>query len=246
MSVPSILVLRDPDELADRAADRFVELAEAAIAARGTALIALAGGSTPRAMNARLAAEPRRSRLDWTKVRFFFGDERCVPPDNVDSNYRMTRETLFAPLDIADGQIARIEAENEPHIAAAAYDALLGTMLGRPPVFDAIFLGMGPDGHTASLFPGTIAALDATRFAVANFVPKFEGFRITVTPAVINAARHVTITAAGAEKAQALAAVINGPRDPERFPAQLVAPVSGGLDWLVDAAAAARLNLPVS
>jgi 6-phosphogluconolactonase len=246
MGLASIVVLRDPDELADRAADRFVDVAGAAIAARGTAFIALAGGSTPRAMNERLAAEPRRSALDWSKVHFFFGDERCVPPEHADSNYRMTRETLFAPLGIAESQIARIEAENEPHVAAAAYDTLLGALLGRPPVFDAIFLGMGPDGHTASLFPGTIAGLDAARFVVANFVPKFEGFRITLTPTVINAARHITITAAGAEKADALAAVINGPREPERFPAQLVVPVNGGLDWFVDAAAAGRLNLPVS
>jgi 6-phosphogluconolactonase len=243
MADPSVTVLPDPDALADVAANRFIALAGAAIAARGSAAVAVAGGSTPRAMNARLAASPRREQLDWTKVRFFFGDERCVPPDHPDSNYRMTRETLFAPLGIAETQIERVHAENEPHAAAAAYDAVLKAVLGSAPVFDIVHLGMGPDGHTASLFPGTIASIDGDRFAVANFVPKFNSYRVTLTPRVLNAARHVTITAAGAEKAKALAAVINGPREPERFPAQLIAPEAGELAWLVDAAAAAQLNV---
>jgi 6-phosphogluconolactonase len=246
MSEPSVTVLRDADALADRAADHFIALCADAIRARGSVAVALAGGSTPRAMNARLAAEPRRSRLDWSKVRFFFGDERCVPPDHPDSNYRMTRETLFAPLGIDEANVVRIRGEDEPHAAAAAFHDILARSLGEPPVFDVVFLGMGPDGHTASLFPGTIDAIDPGRFAVANFVAKFNTYRITVTPPVLNAARHVTITAAGAEKADALAAVIAGPRDPQLYPAQLVAPTNGELTWLVDAAAAAQLNLPVS
>jgi 6-phosphogluconolactonase len=243
MADPSITVLTDPDALADAAADRFVALARAAVAVRGSADVALAGGSTPRAMNARLAASPRREQLDWTKLRFFFGDERCVPPDHPDSNYRMTRETLFAPLGIAETQIVRVHAEDEPHAAAAAYDEALQTALGAAPIFDVVYLGMGPDGHTASLFPGTIASIDPDRLTVANFVPKFNSYRITLTPRVLNAARHVTITAAGAEKADALAAVINGPHEPERFPAQLIVPRPGDLAWLVDAAAASQLNL---
>jgi 6-phosphogluconolactonase len=243
MADPSITVVPDSDALAQAAADRFIELAWAALAARETAAVALAGGSTPRAMNALLAASPRREQLDWTKLRFFFGDERCVPPDHPDSNYRMTRETLFAPLGIAETQIERVHAEDEPHAAAAEYEAALKAALGSAPVFDILFLGMGPDGHTASLFPGTIATLDADRLAVAKFVPKFNSYRITLTPHILNAARHVTITAAGAEKADALAAVINGPHEPDRFPAQLIAPQAGELAWLVDAAAAAQLKL---
>jgi 6-phosphogluconolactonase len=241
MADRSLTVLRDADALADSAADRFIDLAGAAIAARGSAAVALAGGSTPRAMNARLAASPRRERLDWTKLRFYFGDERCVPPDHPDSNYRMTRETLFAPLGIADAQIERVRGEVEPHAAAAAYDATLKNTLGDAPVFDLVYLGMGPDGHTASLFPGTIASIDGRALAVANFVPKFNSYRVTLTPRVLNAARHVTITAAGAEKAQALAAVLEGPHEPDRFPAQLIAPITGDLAWLVDAAAAEQL-----
>lgn len=242
MADPSVIVLPDPDALAEAAADRFIALADAAIAARGTAAVALAGGSTPRAMNALLAAHPRCEQLDWTKVRFFFGDERCVPPDHPDSNYRMTRETLFGPLGIAETQIERVRGEDEPHAAAAAYEAALQAALGAAPVFDIVYLGMGPDGHTASLFPGTIASIDDSRLAVANFVPKFNTYRVTLTPRVLNAARHVTITAAGAEKADALAAVLDGPCEPERFPVQLVAPILGELVWLVDAAAAAQLD----
>lgn len=246
MASVMITVLSDPDALADRAADHFIALAGAAIAARGSVAVALAGGSTPRAMNARLAALPRRDLVDWSKINFFFGDERCVPADHPDSNYRMTRETLFEPLAIGEAQIARIHGEDEPRTAAAAYHAALEAALGMSPIFDIVYLGMGPDGHTASLFPGTIASIDMQRFVVANFVPKFDTYRITLTPRVLNAARHVTITAAGAEKADALAAVINGPRDPERFPAQLIAPSPGELEWFVDVAAAARLNLAAS
>jgi 6-phosphogluconolactonase len=228
-------VLADATALAQAAAGHFLTLAAPAIQTRGRFDVALAGGSTPKAMNAILAAQPQA--IDWTRVRFFFGDERCVPPDHPDSNYRMTRETLFAPLGIAEAQIFRMHGEDEPHAAAAAYDALLARELGAAAVFDAVFLGMGPDGHTASLFPGTIAGIDHARRVVANFVPKFETFRLTLTPPVINAARHVTITAGGAEKAASLAAVLDGPHEPDTYPTQLVAPASGELTWLVDAAA---------
>jgi 6-phosphogluconolactonase len=246
MSEPSVTVLRDADALADRAADRFIELAGAAIGERGSAAVALAGGSTPRAMNSRLASGPRRTALDWTKLRFFFGDERCVPPDHPDSNFRMTRETLFEPLDIAASQIARIRGEDDPQAAAAAYERVLSESLGAAPIFDLVYLGMGPDGHTASLFPGTLGTLDLSRAVVANYVPKFSAYRITLTPRVINAARHVTITAGGAEKAAALAAVLRGPHLPDTYPSQLVAPAPGELHWLVDAPAAAQLDLPVA
>jgi 6-phosphogluconolactonase len=236
------IVVPDAAALAERAADRFLAVVAQAIADHGRADIALAGGSTPRAMNALLAAEPRRGQVDWQHVRFFFGDERCVPPDHPDSNYGMTRETLFAPLGIVEEQIFRMRGEDEPVAAAAAYDDLLGRELGPLPAFDAIFLGMGPDGHTASLFPGTIASIDATRRAVANFVPKFNAYRITLTPHCINAAHHVTITAGGDEKSASLAAVLEGPFAPDTYPSQLIRPLTGDLEWIVDRAAAAALH----
>jgi len=237
-----ITIVPDADALATHAADHFIELANEAAKQRGIVHVALAGGSTPRAMNALLAAAPRRERVNWTAIRFFFGDERCVPPDHPDSNYRMTRETLFDPLGIDASHVHRVAGEDEPQTAASAYDALLQREMGTLPVFDIVYLGMGPDGHTASLFPGTLAHLDLTRCCVANFVPKFNTYRITVTPRVINAARHVTITAGGAEKADSLAAVLEGPRLPDIYPVQLVAPTNGELHWYVDADAASKLR----
>ncbi len=242
----NLIVVRDAEALAERVARHTLDAGAHALALRGRFDVALAGGSTPKAAYELLASPRFRGELDWSRVRFFFGDERCVPPEHADSNYRMTNETLFAPLGIAASQIARIHGEDDPAAAAEAYNAQLIDLLGSSPCLDIVFLGMGPDGHTASLFPGTIGALDLTQFVVANFVPKFGSYRITLTPQIINAARYVTITAAGAEKADALAAVISGPHEPERYPAQLVAPSTGQLDWFVDAAAASKLNLPVS
>lgn len=229
-------------QLAQAAADHFIELANAAIAERSRADIALAGGSTPRAMNALLAAEPRRSSLDWTRVRFFFGDERTVPPDDPDSNYGMNRETLFDPLGIPSGRVFRMRGEGEPKVSAAEYARILRTELGPQPRFDVLFLGMGPDGHTASLFPGTLAGIDDTQLVAANWVEKFSTWRLTVTPQVINAARNVVIAAGGASKADVLQAVFEGPRDPDTYPIQLVAPAGGELYWLIDEAAAAKLR----
>ncbi len=237
MPVAHFTVVRDLAELAETAADHFIGVVNAAIAERGHAAVGLAGGSTPRAMNERLAAAPRRAQIDWSKIRFYFGDERCVPPDHADSNYRMTRESLFEPLGISAGTIFRIFAELPPQAAADAYQVTLGD-LGAPPVFDLLTLGMGPDGHTASLFPGTLETLDDRRFAAANFVPKFDTFRITLTPQVIRAARSIMMTAAGAEKAASLHGVVDGPPDVDRYPAQIVARLPQAY-WFVDAQAAA-------
>lgn len=238
----TIEVLRDGGALAEAAADRFVADVEAALASRGHADVALAGGTTPRSMNALLAASPRRERIAWSRLRFFFGDERSVPPDHPDSNYRMNRETLFDPLGLPESRIFRMRGEDEPRGAADAYSRVLAEQLGPQPRFDVLFLGMGPDGHTASLFPGTLASIDDRQLAAANWVEKFSTWRITLTPHVINAARSITITAGGAEKADALRAVLEGPHEPDTYPVQLVAPADGVLHWLIDAAAAAKLT----
>jgi 6-phosphogluconolactonase len=153
----------------------------------------------------------------------------------------MTRETLFAPLGIPDEHIFRMRGEDEPHTGAAEYADILLRELGTRPRFDLMFLGMGPDGHTASLFPGTIGGVDDTKLAVANYIPKFSTWRITLTPHVINDSAHVVITTGGAAKADALAAVMEGPHDPDLYPIQLVAPMDGQLHWLIDEAAAAKL-----
>ena len=241
MAAYDLSIWPDGVQLARAAAEYFVACAKAAIAQRGIAYVCLAGGSTPKAMNALLAQAPLRAALDWSKLRFFFGDERCVPYDHADSNFRMTRESLFDPLAIAAEYVFRIRGEDEPHAAARAYEQTLRRELGAEWIFDLVFLGMGPDGHTASLFPGTLGTLDLTRACVANFVPKFDAFRITLTPRVINAARDVAITAGGAEKAEALRAVLGVTREPDVHPVELVAPLAGKLHWFVDTAAASLL-----
>jgi 6-phosphogluconolactonase len=237
----SVDILADEAHLADAAADAFVHIVASTLRYRQVCDVALAGGSTPRAMNALLAVQPRRNEVPWERLRFFFGDERTVPPNDPESNYRMTRETLFEPLGITPEQVFRMHGEDEPHAAAAAYAALLMRELGTRPRFDLLFLGMGPDGHTASIFPGTTRTIDDAKLVVANRVEKFDTWRITLTPHVINDAAHVVITCGGAGKADALHAVFDGPRDPDTYPVQLVAPTDGELHWLIDEPAAAKL-----
>jgi 6-phosphogluconolactonase len=236
-----LFIVADERALAQSLAGLVGDAAQTAIAARGRFNLVLAGGSTPKAAYALLAAPPVRDALDWTKVHFFFGDERCVPPDDDQSNYKMARETLLAPLGIAESHAFRMRGEDEPQAAALDYAALLRRELGAEPVFDLVMLGMGPDGHTASLFPGTDPLLDDDLLVKAPFVAKFESYRITLTPRAINAAREVAIATAGPEKTAALTAVLEGPRDPVKFPIQIVRP-AGRLVWLVDRVAAAGLQ----
>lgn len=242
MTTPIIEIVPDEKALAEAAADRFVELVSATLRYRRVADVALAGGSTPKAMNALLTEPRRRQLIDWSRLRFFFGDERSVGPDDADSNYRMTRETLFEPLGISADHVFRMRGEDDPHAAADAYSAVLRAELGERPRIDVIYLGMGPDGHTASLFPGTIATIDDTKIAVANYVATFSTWRITLTPHVINDATHVVITCGGAGKADALHGVLDGPQLPDTYPIQLVRPLDGELHWLIDAPAASKLQ----
>jgi 6-phosphogluconolactonase len=235
-------VLPDASALAAAAAEHTVAVLRATLGARDVAHLALAGGSTPRAMNALLAAPPLRAALDWERVVFWFGDERCVGPEDPESNYRMNRETLLEPLGIPASHIHRMRGEDDPSAAAADYAAILTRELGPQPRLDLILLGMGPDGHTASLFPGTVAGIEPTSWCIAHYIPQLDRWRITLTPATINAARHVAITAGGREKASALAAVLEGVRDVDAYPSQLVHPRDGELRWFVDAAAASELH----
>jgi 6-phosphogluconolactonase len=236
------IVVADETALAAALADHVVALAEPAIADRGWFAIALAGGTTPKAAYALLAAAPRREVVDWAKVRFFFGDERCVPPGDPESNFRMAHEAMLGPLGISAAQIFRMRGEDEPQAAARAYAAVLREELGDEPAFDAVLLGLGPDGHTASLFPGSDPLEDDAALVRAPYVAKFSTFRITLTPRAINGARDVAFATGGAAKAEALAAVLEGPYQPLSYPAQIVAPRAGKLTWFVDRAAAARLT----
>ncbi len=235
-------IFPDPDSLAAGVADAFVHDARAAIAERGTFYVALAGGTTPRAANLLLAQQPRAGAVDWKRVHVYFGDERCVPPEDDESNYKMACDTLLSRVPIPEQNIHRIKGEMEPLAAARAYAAELVETMGDLPQFDLMLLGMGADGHTASLFPGTDPLVDNEHLVRAVYVEKLQTYRITVTPLVINSARHVLIATEGLPKAPALYAVRIGPYDPIEHPVQIVAPVHGRLSWYVDAAAAAELS----
>ncbi|HEV3087711.1 MAG TPA: 6-phosphogluconolactonase [Candidatus Elarobacter sp.] len=237
-----VTVLPDAAALAAATANHFITVVQATLARNDFAHVALAGGSTPRAVNALLSSPPRRDEVEWSRVVFWFGDERCVPPADPESNYRMNRETLLDPLKIRASQVHRMRGEDDPSAAAADYDAVLQRELGEDPRLDLILLGMGPDGHTASLFPGTTTAIDKFKHCIAHYVPKLDTWRMTLTPRTINAARDVAITAGGSEKADALHAVLEGPKQTDVYPAQLVHPHDGALFWFVDEPAASKLT----
>jgi 6-phosphogluconolactonase len=228
-------VLETPSEVARACAERVC----AAFARKRNPRfrIALAGGSTPRATYALLAQAPFRDRIDWEAVEIYFGDERCVPPDHPDSNYRMAQETLLSKVPIAAEQVHRIAGERSPMEAADEYTAELRTA-GVPPRMDLTLLGMGPDGHTASLFPGTAALKEQKAPVVAVYVPRLDVWRVTLTAPVLSGSGEVIVTAVGAEKADALALALEGPEG--SVPIQLVQPHT--LTFLVDRAAAAKLS----
>jgi 6-phosphogluconolactonase len=237
MVIPEIKVVPDPAAVAHTAAERVLSSAESAIETRGAFSIALSGGSTPKALYTLLSAEPFRASIDWAKVYVFFGDERCVPPDDSESNYRMARESLLAKVPIPGDNVYRIRGELDPQEAAKEYDEILKDYFadGGP---DVVLLGMGDDGHTASLFPGTEAPKELKRRCVANFVPKFNKWRVTMSAPFLNRAQEMMILVTGAAKAQRIAQVLEGPRVPDVLPIQLMSPASGRLAWIMDVGAA--------
>ena len=237
MIQPEIKVLPDPAAVAAEAAERVVRAANEAVALAGRFSFVLAGGSTPKALYELLASDKYRDRIDWPNVEIYFGDERTVPPDHKDSNYRMAREAMLSKLPIPEPNVHRMQGEIDPEEAAKQYGLLLKAKFGDGGP-DLILLGMGDDGHTASLFPQTPALRETKHRAFANPVPKLNTTRLTMTAPFINRAREVILTVTGANKASRLAEVLEGPRDPERLPVQLIEPITGRLTWLVDTAAA--------
>ncbi|HVO43746.1 MAG TPA: 6-phosphogluconolactonase [Aggregatilineales bacterium] len=234
----------DAQALARAAAEQFVTLGSAAIAGAGRFSVALSGGSTPQAMFNLLATEPFVKRIEWARVHLFWGDERCVPPDHPDSNYRMTREALLDKIAIPAANVHRMRGEVDPVQAVAEYAEGLRAFFGMAnfPHFDLVLLGMGDDGHTASLFPGTAAIHESNAWVIAPYVAKVSMWRMTLTPPVLNAARQIRFLVAGAGKADRLADVLNGPYQPDTLPAQIVKPTGGELVWMVDAAAASKIQ----
>ncbi len=236
---PSLEILESAAAIAVEGAARVIEAANHAISRRGRFSLVLSGGSTPRALYQELAARPKH--IAWEKTSVYFGDERCVPPDHADSNYRMAREALLSSVPIPAEQVHRMRGELEPEAAAGEYDQLLLRHFPDDAGPDLTLLGMGEDGHTASLFPQTAALKVEDRRCVANQVPKLNAWRLTMTGAFLNRSKAVVILVSGAAKAQPLQAVLQGARDPARLPIQLIHPVSGGLTWLLDEDAAALL-----
>jgi 6-phosphogluconolactonase len=238
--------LTTPQDLFQAAAEEVIRVAKDAIAQRGRFTLALSGGSTPKSLYTLIAANASSS-LPWDRIFFFWGDERHVPPTDAQSNYRMAKETILSKVPVPPGNIFPVPTENSDASAvAAAYEQTLQKFFdvapGKFPRFDLVLLGMGPDGHTASLFPETAALHEQSRLVVANWVEKLNTSRITFTLPVLNAAREVVFLVSGADKASVLHEVLEGSAPGEKYPSKLVRPNDGKLVWFVDRAAASELS----
>lgn len=249
--MPEIMVFPGPEQLIRAAVEEFVRLAGESIAGQGRFSVALSGGSTPRPLYALLGEKTCSDRIDWSRVHLFWGDERCVPPEDPRSNYRMVRRTLLKPVPLPPDQVHRIHGEDEPSIAASNYEreirSFFATAEGPPrSTFDLILLGMGEDGHTASLFPGSEAIAERIRWVRAEYVKSVAMWRITLTPLVINFATSVFFLITGAAKAKPVREVVKGPFHPEKLPAQAIKPLKGRLTFFLDKEAAVDLKNPPS
>jgi 6-phosphogluconolactonase len=248
---PSAEVFPTADALVRAAAEAFAATARESTRMSGRFTVALSGGSTPAGLYGLLATDAYARRVDWSRVHVFWGDERCVPPDDTASNYRMARERLLDHVPVPAANLHRIRGEDDPAGAAAAYERELRQAFATPDGpprdapgarFDLVLLGVGDNGHTASIFPGMPAVRERARWAMAQQVAATPPWRVTLTPVVINAAAAVVFLVSGPEKASTLRQVLLGPHRPDDLPAQVIAPRAGRLRWLLDAAAAAELG----
>jgi 6-phosphogluconolactonase len=236
----TVVVAADPQSLAREAARQFVELGKRAVADHGVFYVALSGGSTPRALFAELAEEPYSSQVDWERIQIFFSDERFVPPESEESNYHLANEMLLSKVPVPERFVHRVATiDITPERSAALYEEGIQRVfevdLTEIPRFDVIMLGLGPDGHTASLFPGSAALSEEEHLVVPNFVEKFDSWRITFTYPLINAAKVVMFLSQGEEKAERVQQVLSGD---SALPATQVRPSPGRVLWLLDDAAA--------
>lgn len=243
MSASEVRIYPDLVEASRAAAEAFVRIGEDSIAARGWFSVALSGGSTPNRMYADLALNEFSSRLDWRHAHFFWGDERSVPPDDPQSNFRMANDALLSHVQVPPENIHRIQAEKTPKEAASDYEHLLrGFEWGELTGFDLALLGLGTNGHTASLFPYSDALNERSRWCVDTWVEELKAARITLTPPFLNRSANVIFLVVGSEKASILSEILHGQYDPDRLPAQLIEPKNGRLIWLVDRDAARGLK----
>jgi 6-phosphogluconolactonase len=234
-----VQIAADATALARMAAEKVVAASKRFIGEKGSFAIALSGGSTPKAMFALLAEEPFRSQVNWAQWNVYWGDERCVPPDHQESNYKMAFEALLSKAPIPPAEIHRMRGEIDPNVAATEYGQLLQDKFGDGSL-DLVLLGMGPDGHTLSLFPGSTAVSETKHRCVSNWVEKFKTFRVTMSAPFVNKAKQVMVVVGGLDKKQRMKEVLEGPYNPTLLPIQLIDPASNGgeLLWLTDKAAA--------
>ncbi len=244
-----IIIVENPEKLAVAAAREFLRLAVEAVQAKGFFTAILSGGQTPKGLYELLASKshPFRESIPWDGIHFFWGDERHVSPHNPDSNFRMVEEAMLSKVPVIRDNVHRIKAENPNAVGVAEdYEQLLKEYFhlktGEVPRFDLVLLGMGGDGHTASLFPGTSALNNREHLVAASWVEKFNSYRITLTPAVLCNANRIIFLVSGEEKAETLKSVLEGEYQPERLPAQFIRPVSGKLLWLLDRSSARLLK----
>jgi 6-phosphogluconolactonase len=244
-STTGVQVFDDAEQVARAAADLFVRLSDEAIAERGTFSVALSGGTTPKRIYELLASDEYRPRVNWQNVHIFFGDERTVPPDHADSNFRMANEAMLSHVPLPPQNVHRINGVGDAAANASLYESEMRGYFGGGaewPRLDLVMLGMGDDGHTASLFPGSAALGETVAWVTANWVEKFDTWRITLSAPAINNARRVVFLVTGAGKADRLREVLKGERDTTRLPSQMIDPHDGTLAWFVDRAAAAKLE----
>lgn len=242
-----IKVFSDLPELSEYAVRRFAEMARSTVQSHGRFCVCLSGGSTPRTMYSRLASPPVRDEIPWHATHVFWGDERCVPPDHPDSSHAMAFNLMLSKVPIPADNVHRMQGESQnPAEAAAEYEEMLRGFLGvkapQVPRFDLILLGMGSDGHTASLFPGTDGLRERQRLVIANYVPKLKADRLTLTLPVLNNATQIMFLVAGEEKANAVQAVLQEDEGRSDLPAGLIRPVRGKALWLIDRAAASLVH----
>jgi len=247
--IPKIKIVADADAMSRAAAEKIVEHLSESLQAHNVYSIALSGGSTPRRLYALLTGDAKlRKQIPWDRIHFFWGDERHVPPNHPDSNYHMACEAMLSKVPVPPANIHRMRGE-DPDAGKIAGDyereicRFFKIRIGEMPRFNCVLLGMGLDGHTASLFPGTPALQEPSRLVVANWVKKFHCFRITLTAPVLNNAERILFLVSGEEKADILKTVLEGPRAPDRYPAQLIQPAHGSVKWFLDRSAAKRLVL---
>lgn len=232
-------------QLAQAAAKAIVETGVEKVSSQGRFTLVLSGGETPKDTYRMLPEMASALGLDWNSVFILFGDERCVPPDHPDSNYGMVQKTLLSQIEIPEGNILPMRCTVSPDDAAHAYEDTLRELLtnqwdGR---LDLVLLGIGPDAHTASLFPGSTALEETSRLVTPVYVDKLESWRLTLTPAALNSAERIMFLVQGEAKSEAVKHVFENPYSPQRWPAQVVQPEDGRVDWFMDEAAASRLDV---